>query len=107
MRQQGSAASSAPKPMASESDTPSWVEQNAEFIKRREQRQEQEKKEKEQKLAAEEHKKNCAIARENLRLYETGTPIRQASGNSGQELMSDSQREAEMARMRAYLKNCR
>src|SRR5690606_26411011 len=46
--QSGAAASSSPA-------TPGWVEQNAEFMKRREQRQEQAKKEKEQKQMAEQN----------------------------------------------------
>jgi hypothetical protein len=97
----------ASSPAESEAGTPSWVEQNAEFMRRREQRLEQEKKAKEQKQAAAEKKKNCAQARENLRLLETGRPIRQAAANGGMEHMSDGQRAAEVKRMRDYLKDCR
>lgn len=94
-------------PAGSEAGTPSWVEQNAEFMKRREQRREQEKKAREEKQAATEKKKNCVQARENLRLLETGLPIRQASANGGMEYMSDGERNAEMKQMRGYLKDCR
>jgi hypothetical protein len=91
----------------SEAGTPSWVEQNAEFMRRREQRLEEENKAREEKQAAAEKKKNCAQARENLRLLEAGHPVRQASANGGMEYMGDGQRNAEMKQMREYLKDCR
>ncbi len=109
VRQPGNADVSPSRPAgaAQESSTPGWVEQNAEFMKRREQRQEQDKEKREQKLAAENKKKNCNIARENLRMMETGRPIRQASDQGGMEIMNENQRDAEMARMRDHLKDCR
>ena len=114
IRQPGAAADTVPaagtaateSSSSSDGATPSWVEQNAEFMKRREERREQDKKDKEQKLAAAEKKKNCAIARENLRVFESGRRIRQASEEGGMEIMSKDQRAAEIARMRDYLKDC-
>jgi hypothetical protein len=98
---------SSPADAGSEAGTPDWVEQNAEFMRRREQRMEEQKKAREEKQAAAEKKKNCAQARENLRLLETGRPIRQASGSGGMEYMGNGERNAEMKQMRDYLKDCR
>lgn len=101
-------AASSPSPSAeTETGTPSWAERNAEFMKRREQRIEEEKKAREDKQAAAERKKNCAQARENLRLLETGRPVRQASAKGGMEYMSDGERNAEMQQLRDLLKDCR
>ena len=89
-----------------ESSTPAWFEQNAEFMKRREQRREQDKKAQEQKLAAEKKRKDCTVARENLRIIESSRPLRQASDKGGSELMRRNQREAEAAKIREFLKDC-
>lgn len=107
VRQPGGSASSQSGPAASSGPaTPAWVEQNAEFVKRREQRQEQEKKEKEKQHVAAQNRKNCAAARENLRILESVGPIRQATEQGDIALMNDNQRNAEIARMRDFLKNC-
>lgn len=94
-------------PTESEAGIPSWAEKNTEFMRRREQRLEQEKKAREEKQAAANMKKDCTQTRENLRLMETGRPIRQASVNGGMEYMSDNERNEKMKRMREYLKDCR
>ena len=101
-----------PAPAASssasgEGATPSWVEQNAEFMKRRQQRQEQEQKDKETKQAAADKKRQCAHARDNLEIYESATPILHRAADGERRYMTTNERAAEAAKIRQILKECR
>lgn len=96
----------ATKPSESEADAPTWVEQNAEFVKRREQRLEQEKKAKEESQAAAEKSKYCAQLHENLRLLESGRPVRQTTASGAMQIMSEGERASQIKQMREHLNEC-
>lgn len=104
------ATPAAPAPSASASDegaTPKWVEQNAEFMKRRQQRQEQEQKDKEAKQAAADKKRQCVHAKDNLEIYEGATPVLHRAADGERRYMTSNERAAEAAKMRQILKECR
>lgn len=107
-----SAIPAAPAPAASpaasgEGPAPNWVEQNAEFVKRRQQRLDQVQKEKEAKQAAADKKRQCAHAKDNLEIYEGATPILHRAADGERRYMTASERAAEAAKMRQMLKECR
>lgn len=92
---------------SSEGSTPSWVNQNAEFVKRRQQRLEQEQKEKQARQAAAEKKRQCLLARDNLAMYEGATPILYRAKDGERRYMTAGERAAEAKKMRDFLKDCR
>ena len=49
-------------------------------------------------------KKNCEIARENIRILETASRVKDVDGDGNQYFIDDSAREARMARAREQVK---
>lgn len=104
-------SSASPSPSAtrsnSEGATPSWADQNAEFVKRRQQRLDQEQKDKEMKQAAADKKRQCVHARDNLAIYEGATPVLFRAADGERRYMNSGERAAEAAKLRQFLKECR
>lgn len=85
---------------------PTLADKNAEFVKRRTEREEQEQKEAEERRAADQKAKNCDRARLYQKTLESGVRVIDAGKNGERVVLDQAQREQEERATRDFLKTC-
>lgn len=86
---------------------PTLAEKNAEFNRRKAEREEKEKKTAEESRMAAEKQKNCERAREYRRLLDSGQRISTVDASGDRTVLTDERRAQESAETARILKDCR